>query len=121
MKKALPPLIPINPDLMPEDTVAEPTLLKKRKKAVGLEIEAKKIKIESMSSFGAAYKDNHSVQIANEELFEPKSEIDMEEAQKCVSKPVLQEIVKVKAEPDVVHEIAALQEPVPFSTKWKVV
>ena len=60
MKKALPPLIPINPDLMPEDTVAEPTLLKKRKKAVGLEIEAKKIKIESMSSFGAAYNENEA-------------------------------------------------------------
>ena len=115
MKKALPPLIPINPDLMPEDTVAEPTLLKKRKKAVGLEIEAKKIKIESMSSFGAAYKDNHSVQIANEELFEPKSEIDMEEAQKCVSKPELQEIVKVKAEPDVVCESVAIQESDAFS------
>ena len=115
MKKALPPLIPINPDLMTEDTVAEPTLLKKRKKAVGLEIEAKKIKIESMSSFGAAYKDNHSVQIANEELFEPKSEIDMEEAQKCVSKPELQEIVKVKAEPDVVCESVAIQESDAFS------
>ena len=115
MKKALPPLIPINPDLMPEDTVAEPTLLKKRKKAVGLEIEAKKIKIESMSNFGAAYKDNHSVQIANEELFEPKSEIDMEEAQKCVSKPEPQEIVKVKAEPDVVCESVAIQESDAFS------